>query len=567
MRDDNGRAAGVALRAQHLEHRACVRRIEAGGRFVEEHALRALTHGLREDHAARFTSRQLVEATLCEVLDVARLHRGSRGGEVRVGGKSKPTLVRVAAEQHDFFDDEWKRELVLLRQIREVARDDAASCARRIVAHHTHAAAADLDEPCHRAQQRRLTGTIRSHDDDKLTLCDTGACTMHDGTRAERDVDIGELEPHAALLPSSNEGGNAVAKRVVRRRNDRVVMNLPVEIITGGKKVRAVSQDLSPMGMFIRLSPPLPTGSVIQVVISPNGQRQVMTGQVTHSLNEVEARTLGRFPGIGVMFRDPMRPSEQAFLDAIGRLLERHHASRPHADLRILVADPQTRILERLSTALGGAGFFVATATNGIEAIGSCLSKPPDVALIERDMPVVDGLHVLQELGRHGELASVPVMMMSANATDLARLQAFQLGAADFIPKPFTVLEVILRARRWARVSQRDTERVVLRGTLAEINLPTLLQMFEQEKKTGQLAITRDQLVAWIDFVNGQIVRARSSEADGSARDIVLKVLDWKHGSFELTTGIPSQGIVEIDTTVTHLRLEHARIRDEAARE
>jgi DNA-binding response OmpR family regulator len=342
-------------------------------------------------------------------------------------------------------------------------------------------------------------------------------------------------------------------------------MNLPVEIITGGKKVRAVSQDLSPFGMFIRLSPPLPAGAVIQVVISPNGQRHVMTGQVTHSLNDLDAKTLGRFPGIGVMFRDPMRPQEQAFLDAIGRLLERHNESRPMADLRILVADPQTRILERLSTALGGAGFVVATATNGIEAIGSCLTRTPDVALIERDMPVVDGLHVLQEMGRHGELASVPVMMMSANATDLARLQAFQLGAADFIPKPFTVLEVILRARRWARASQRDTERVVLRGTLAEVGLPTLLQMFEQERKSGTLSLTRDQLAAWIDFVDGRIVRARSSEADGNARDIVLKVLDWRHGYFELTAGVPTSGKIEVEDSVTHLLLEHARRHDEAS--
>jgi DNA-binding response OmpR family regulator len=352
----------------------------------------------------------------------------------------------------------------------------------------------------------------------------------------------------------------------VRRRNDRVIMNLPVEIITGGKKVRAVSQDLSPMGMFIRLSPPLPAGTVIQVVISPNGQRHVMTGQITHALTEVEARTLGRFPGVGVMFREPMRPSEQAFLEAIGRLLERHAAARPVADLRILVADQQTRILERLSTALGGAGFIVATATNGIEALGACLSKPPDVALIERDMPVVDGLHVLQEMGRHGELASVPVMMMSANATDLVRLQAFQLGAADFIPKPFTVLEVILRARRWARASQRDTERVVLRGTLAEVSLPTLLQMFEQEKKTGQLSLTRDQLVAWIDFVEGRIVRARSSESDGDARDAVLRVLDWRNGFFELTAGTPAAGKVEFQGSVTHLLLEHARRSDEASK-
>jgi CheY-like chemotaxis protein len=157
--------------------------------------------------------------------------------------------------------------------------------------------------------------------------------------------------------------------------------------------------------------------------------------------------------------------------------------------------------------------------------------------------------------------------MMSANATDLARLQAFQLGAADFIPKPFTVLEVILRARRWARAIRRDPERVVLRGTLAEVNLPSLLQMFELEKKTGQLAIMRDQLVAWIDFIEGRIVRAHSSEVDGGPRDVLMTVLDWRHGYFELSTGAPSTGNAEIDAPVTAILLEHARMRDEGHRE
>jgi DNA-binding response OmpR family regulator len=343
-------------------------------------------------------------------------------------------------------------------------------------------------------------------------------------------------------------------------------MNLPVELIHGGKKLRAVSQDISAYGMFVRLSPPLPPGTVVQVVISPNGQRHVTTGQVTHALSELEARTLGRFPGIGVMFRDPMRAGEQAFLDAVSRLLEHTAHTRPAADLRIVVADPETRILERLSTALGTAGFQVATATNGMEAIGACLTRAPDVAMVERDMPVVDGLHVLQEMGRHAELASVPVMMVSANATDLARLQAFQLGAADFIPKPFTVLEVILRARRWARVHSRDTERVVLRGTLGETSLPSLLQLLENERKTGQLVVTRDQLVAWIDFVDGRIVRARSSEVDADSRTSLFKALDWRHGYFELSAGKADVGTVEVDATVTHLLLEHAQLRDEDAR-
>lgn len=345
-------------------------------------------------------------------------------------------------------------------------------------------------------------------------------------------------------------------------------MNLPVEVITGGKRMRAVSQDLSAYGMFVRLSPPLPEGAIVQVVIAPNGQRLVTTGQVTHTLGEVEARALGRFPGNGIMFRDPMRASDEEFADAIQRLLDRHGQLRGAAELRIVVADGETRILERLSTSLGTAGFQVATASNGMEAIGACLTRTPDVALVERDMPVVDGLHVLQEMGRHPQLASVPVMMMSANATDLVRLQAFQLGAADFIPKPFTTLEVILRARRWAHATRRDPERVVLRGTLGELPLASLLQMFEVEKKTGQLSVTRDQLVAWIDFADGRIVRARSSEVDGDTREVLLHVLDWRHGFFELATGSPGTAAAtpELDTPVAHVLLEHAQRRDEAAR-
>jgi hypothetical protein len=107
----------------------------------------------------------------------------------------------------------------------------------------------------------------------------------------------------------------------------------------------------------------------------------------------------------------------------------------------------------------------------------------------------------------------------------------------------------------------------VLRGTLAELGLPSLLTMFEQERKSGQLALTRDQLVAWIDFVEGRIVRAWSTEIDADSRTVLMNVLDWQAGYFELSAGTP-RAASDLDTSiaVTHLLLEHARRRDEAAR-
>ena len=353
----------------------------------------------------------------------------------------------------------------------------------------------------------------------------------------------------------------------MRRRIDRIAINLPVEVSAAGKTLRTVTQDLSPQGAFIRMSPPLAEGSTVGLMLVPTGPRVVLTGYVIHALGEAEARTLGRFPGIGVEFRDPAHPAEELYSEEVAQIIERLSRRQPTRDeLRILVADPQTRLLERLSTALGIAGFTVVTATNGMEAIGACLSRAPDVVLVERDMPVVDGLHVLQEMGRHPELAGVPVMMMGADATDLVRLQAFQLGAMDFIPKPFTVLEVILRARRWARARQRDPERVLLRGTLGELGLPSLLTIFEQERKSGQLSLTHEHFVAWIDIVEGKIVRARSSELDGGSHPVLMSVLDWKDGYFELTSGAPEHVPPELETSVTHLLLEHARLRDEGQR-
>jgi len=495
---------------------------------------------------------------------VAGGHRALGGGEVVGGREAEAFLLRVAAEQDDFFDGERERELVALREIREVRGDRFARRARGVAAEYADRSVARRDEAGDRAEERGLACAVRPHDDDELATADFRVHVPYNIATAKLDGDVCKLQPgHAALL-YGGRAGNAVP-RDVRRRNNRVAMNLPVEVIVAGKKMRAVSQDLSPYGMFVRLAPPLDAGTLVQLVISPNGQRLVTTGQVTHALAEVEARTLGRYPGNGIVFRDPVRPADELFSQAVQRLLERHAHNQTANAIRIVVADKETRVLERLSTSLDNAGFSVATATNGMEAIGACLSRTPDVALVERDMPVVDGFHVLQEMGRHTDLASVPVIMMSAEATDLVRLQAFQLGASDFIPKPFTVLEVIIRARRAAKAGQRDTERVILRGTLAELGLPSLLTMFEQEKKSGQLSLIRDQMVAWIDFIEGKIVRARSTEIEADSQTVLMSLLDWQTGYFELSAGAASVQS-DLDTTVTHLLMAHAQLRDESAR-
>jgi DNA-binding response OmpR family regulator len=353
----------------------------------------------------------------------------------------------------------------------------------------------------------------------------------------------------------------------LRRRQDRVVMSVPVELGQGDQVLSALSQDVTPHGMFVRLAAPLPVGTLVEVTILPGTERLRTVATVAHSLSPEEARVLGRSPGVGLLFGDAEgRGPGLVFVAAMTRLIDAtadHHTG--HAGLHIVIADPSPRLLERLSTALGQAGFTVDIAINGMEALSACLKNPPDVVLAAREMPMMDGLALLEELGRHGELASVPVMIMSEQASDLIRLRAFQLGAMDFIPKPFTVLEVILRARRIARHALRETERVVLRGALTELGLPPVLTMLDQERKTGILAVTRDDQIAWISVADGRIIKVRATSLAGDSLALLMQILDWRDGHFELSIGV-LEDQPDLDLGVNHALMEHAHRGDEARR-
>jgi hypothetical protein len=106
----------------------------------------------------------------------------------------------------------------------------------------------------------------------------------------------------------------------------------------------------------------------------------------------------------------------------------------------------------------------------------------------------------------------------------------------------------------------------VFRGNLDEIPLPALLTMFELERKAGQLVLTHGQYTAWIDLDDGRIVNARSTELIADPRTVIMKLLDWTSGQFELSTSRDDLTACELAMPITHLLLEHARRQDEASR-
>ena len=350
-------------------------------------------------------------------------------------------------------------------------------------------------------------------------------------------------------------------EHTVRRQADRYTMDLQVELIVEGQRQWVALQDLSRTGMFVQLSRPIPVGARVHLAIVHDGRRVITGGTVTHLLAPTDALRLGRYPGIGIAFRAPQDPADQLFSVAIEQLCRIQRANAPVTGLHVVVADRDTRFVQRMSCALAEAGFTVATATTGMEAVAACMRKRPDVVVLERDLPMFDGFRVMETLAQDATLVAVPVIVTSADLNDLA--PSFERGAMDFIAKPYTTLELIVRARRLALSAPRASERVLLSGTLSELGLPSLLSLMELERKSGRIALSGKH-VAWIDVVQGRIAGAGSATGASDVRAIVMSLLDWTHGSFELIAR-PANDLNETTAlAITHLLLEHARVSDEA---
>jgi len=369
------------------------------------------------------------------------------------------------------------------------------------------------------------------------------------------------LVPAAAVFP--DEG-----RLVVYRRGRRQFDAVPVEIM-GNRRVavRGVTQDLSIGGLFMRTPTLLPVGAGVELLLHVVEPPLRVNAHVVHALQPDEARALGRMPGLGFAFAD---------LDGDRRDLLEGHVARKRAaqmrvtgvseeTMRVVIADGQTRLLERMSLALGRAGFQVVTAASGIEAYGACLTAAPDVLVTDLNLPVIDGIHLLRCLGERPELAEIPVMLMAEEATDLRRLQAYQSGAADFLPKPFTVAELCIRSRRLAAFRHEKSRKTILRGELSKIGFPTLLTLFGHERRSGILTATTSDDVAWICLSDGRVHKARALGAEATSRELLMRILSWCEGQFEFTA-CDVHVADEVNLGTTQLLLEHARWLDEHPR-
>jgi DNA-binding response OmpR family regulator len=122
--------------------------------------------------------------------------------------------------------------------------------------------------------------------------------------------------------------------------------------------------------------------------------------------------------------------------------------------MRILVIEDEPRILSFLSRGLEAEGYAVEGAGDGREGLALGLDGGFDLVVLDLLLPGLNGFAVLEEL--HRERPDLPVLILSARSDLPNRLRGFQLGAADFVPKPFSLDELIARVRVQLRLNTRQ---------------------------------------------------------------------------------------------------------------
>ncbi|MFN3476785.1 MAG: response regulator, partial [Candidatus Methylomirabilales bacterium] len=201
---------------------------------------------------------------------------------------------------------------------------------------------------------------------------------------------------------------------------------------------------------------------------------------------------------------------------------------------RILVVDDNRMVLEMVADRLREEGMEVVTAQNGLEALQLTQSHRFDLILLDILIPWLNGLEVARLLKADARTAAIPIIFLTVKDKSQDKVTGLQLGADDYITKPFEWEELVARVhsvlRRAVGPLKASPKAKGIAGGLADVSLATLIQLIETDKKSGVLTLIRGEESGYILFNEGQIVNAVVGKLQGEAA--VYELLAWNEGGF-----------------------------------
>jgi len=188
----------------------------------------------------------------------------------------------------------------------------------------------------------------------------------------------------------------------------------------------------------------------------------------------------------------------------------------------ILIVDDNPENLKVLSNILKERNYNVRAAVNGKQALESVKAEPPDIVLLDIQMPEMDGYEVCRHMKADAKLKSIPILFISAMSEPFNKILAFELGGADYITKPFQVEEVVSRVNSHLKLHDYQNQ-------LEEKNI-ILLEQFRSTFEQAAVGILH------VDLDTLEVIKAneRITQIFGYSEDEMLKmnIREFTHPDF-----------------------------------
>ncbi len=201
---------------------------------------------------------------------------------------------------------------------------------------------------------------------------------------------------------------------------------------------------------------------------------------------------------------------------------------------KILIVDDEPKIVQLTRDYLERAGFSIQTANDGKSALAAARAEKPDLVILDLGLPSMDGLDVTRVLRKE---SSVPIIMLTARTEETDKLVGLELGADDYITKPFSPKEVVARVRavlrrfESARVGAETIRagditldiprlRVTVADRAVELT-PTEFQLLATLAREPGRVFTRGQL---LDAVRGVAIESYERAIDAHVKNIRRKI-------------------------------------------
>lgn len=227
----------------------------------------------------------------------------------------------------------------------------------------------------------------------------------------------------------------------------------------------------------------------------------------------------------------------------------------------VLVVDDDELVLSLVEADLRQAGFAVVTAANGKEALALVLREPVDIIVSDVSMPEMDGLEFCELIRQSPEHVDIPFVFLTAHGGAEQRIRGLRSGADEYLVKPINTADLVARVEILYDRIRRTRSVSTLKGSLCEVGLCEVLQLFELTRKQGVLHLEAPAGKGELAVADGVLANAAWNDLQGE--DAVFQMFTLKHGEFRFQPKTVSSG--NVGHPIGFVLMEIARLTDELA--